>query len=133
MIATAIDAAPTATMTARGEQSRTRKRMDCLLSSYSQVSPLESWVARLPKFMPLRSYGEVGGLRRVLRFEPGYSKLKIVGLEAVGGSWPTCWSGLRAVVSLEPADCELALWPVPAAAPSPQIRVEVWSVITVQV
>lgn len=48
------------------------------------MSPLESWVARLPKVMPLRSYGEVGGLRRVLRFEPGYSMLEVVGLEAVG-------------------------------------------------
>lgn len=107
MIATAIAAAATATMTARGEQSRTRKRMDCLLSSYSHVSPGESWVARLPKVMPLRSYGEVGGLRRVLRFEPGYSMLKVVAWR-LWGSGPTCWSGLRAVVSLEPADCDLA-------------------------
>ena len=34
--------------------------------------------------MPLRSYGEVGGLPRVLRFEPGYKMLKVVGFDAAG-------------------------------------------------
>ena len=53
--------------------------------------------------MPLRSYGEVWGLRWVLTCVPGYKMLKVVGL-GLWGLGPTLWSGLRAFASLEPAD-----------------------------
>ena len=83
MIATAIDAAPTATMTARGEQSRTRKRIG--LPPFFLFSRVSTGVlgSELPKFMPLRSYGEVGGGSTKAGWSAWVQDVKVCGAKPV--------------------------------------------------